>query len=363
MIMAGLEFTSTIPFSNVVFHPMIRDEKGRKMSKSLGNSPDPMDLIEKYGADALRFGLQLITPREQDVLFSEKSIEVGRKFCNKLWNASRLVWMNHKDESDSLPETLSIYDSWILHEFNDLLTRTENHYENFELNTIARDMYDFVWHVFCDWYLEFIKIVPTRSVVKYLLRQIIIILHPYMPFITEEIYHTFNFPQESILVEHWPQKIDIDHGVAPVVKIKQLIEEIRNIRGMFNIKSKEKLRAVIHTNPDFETFLHEHISVLNKLAGLDHVEFNRPPARSVASIIMPDVQCYVVLSGIDVYKEKRRLAKEIQFLNQRIAEIKYRLNNPTYINKASNQIKEKETQRLNDFLKKKDGIQKAIEKL
>lgn len=364
MIMAGLEFTDQIPFSNVLFHPMIRDEKGRKMSKSLGNSPDPMEFIDKYGADALRFGLQLITPREQDVLFSEKSIEVGRKFCNKLWNASRLIWMYHKDDNESLLENVSMYDSWILHEFNILLDSVKNHYANFELNAIAKEMYGYVWHTFCDWYLEFIKIVPTHDTPKYLLKQILIILNPFMPFITEEIYHKFNFAKESIMQEQWPEKIHIKHNINQINAIKKLIEEIRNIRGMFNIKSKEKLNVLINTSTDdHEGFLKDNDVILQKLACIERIEFNRPVTGSVASIIMPDIQCYVKLSGIDVDKEKRRLAKEIQFLTQRIDEIKYRLNNPQYMSKASDEIKERENERLENFLKKREGIVNAIEKL
>ncbi len=363
MIMAGLEFIKQIPFSNVVFHSMIRDEKGMKMSKSLGNSPDPMDFIDKYGADALRFGLQLITPKEQDVLFSEKSIEVGRKFCNKLWNASRLVWNNHKDDSEVLSESISIYDEWILNEFNKLLESIDNHFDNFELNAIARKIYDFVWHIFCDWYLEFIKIVPSKGVAKYLLKQIIIVSHPFMPFITEEIYHKFNFSKKSIIQENWPSYIEIKKDITDISKIKNLIEEIRNIRGLFNINHKERLNVIINTDKRFESFLKENLDFLKELAGLKNIEFNKPLTMSVASVIMPALECYIILSGIDLSKEKERLTKEIQFLNQRIDEIKYRLNNPMYINKASNEVREREKKRLDDFFKKKDGIQKAIEKL
>ncbi|MEO0184667.1 MAG: valine--tRNA ligase [candidate division WOR-3 bacterium] len=178
MIMAGLEFTKNIPFSNVVFHPMIRDEKGRKMSKSLGNSPEPMELIEKYGADALRLGLMLITPAEQDVLYSEKSIDVGRKFCNKLWNAARLVLTGFPQTPEGFPDELSDFDQWILNEFNQLLKDAEFYLNNFEFNSLSRRLYDFVWHKFCDWYLEIIKIPPynQKNISKYLLRQVLKVL-------------------------------------------------------------------------------------------------------------------------------------------------------------------------------------------
>lgn len=363
MIMAGLEFTNQIPFSNVVFHSMIRDAKGRKMSKSLGNSPDPMDFIEKYGADALRFGLQLITPKEQDVLFSEKAIEVGRKFCNKLWNASRLIWLNHRYDSESLSNNLSNYDAWIIFEFNKLLQNIENHFSSFELNAIAREIYDFIWHIFCDWYLEIIKTIPSKCVAKYLLKQIIIILHPFIPFITEEIYHKFQFTEKSILLENWPAKIKSKQDITDVTKVKKMIEEIRNVRGLFKINPKEKLDVIIEANAEFENFIRANLDVLKKLAGLDTVGFNKALTAPVASVIMPDIECFIILSGIDINKEKDRLSTEIQSLSQRIDEIKYRLNNATYINRASADTKQKEKQRLEDFLKKKESIQKAIEKL
>lgn len=363
MIMAGMEFTETVPFSNVVFHPMIRDEKGRKMSKSLGNSPDPMDLIETYGTDALRFGIQLITPREQDVLFSEKSIEVGRKFCNKLWNASRLVLLNKRDAGDAVPENQSIFDAWILNDFNRLLERTNSHYESFELNAIARELYDFVWHTFCDWYLEMIKIIPGANVATYLIKRILIMLHPFIPFITEELYQTFDFTEKSILLETWPQTVPVSQDVSHVAAAKQLIEGIRNVRGLFNIREKEKLNIILNTGDDFRQFIEQYPELLKRLAGIEQVAFNEPTTRPVASVITPHVECLVIMSGIDYGTEKRRLRREVESLTLRIKEIQTRLNNPQYLKKAHDDIKQRERQRLAEFLKKKEGIERAIDKL
>ena len=363
MIMAGLEFTGQVPFSNVVFHPMIRDGKGKKMSKSLGNSPDPMDLVSKYGADALRYGLQLITPKEQDVLYSEKAIDVGRKFCNKLWNAARLIWMNHKDDNETPPSQPTIYDAWIISEFNTLVKKTNDRFSNFELNAVARDMYDFVWHTFCDWFLEIIKICPSKDTAKYLLKQIIIMLHPYIPFITEEIYRKFNFSKKSILLENWPKIKAVKIDIANVRALKRLIEEIRNIRGLFNLDPKEKLSAIINTSEDFSNFLGKNKMVLQGLAGLKNIDYDKNPDQSVATIIMPAVECYIILAGIDIEKERKRLSTEITALSKKIDEIKYRLNNPTYIRKAAPPVRQREQERLEDFLEKKEGIVKAIEKL
>jgi valyl-tRNA synthetase len=364
MIMAGLEFTASIPFSSVVFHPMVRDEKGRKMSKSLGNSPDPVELADKYGADAVRLGIQLITPREQDVLFSEKSLDVGRKFCNKLWNASRLIYMNHKDESSVLPIERSVYDEWVLSEFNKLLESIDRNYETFELNAIARALYEFVWHVFCDWFLEFDKLARSGSA-QYVLKQLVIMLHPYIPHITEEIYQKFRFGKKSIMLETWPQKIKIIRDKESVSTLKALIEQIRNVRGLFNISPKEKLRAWIIAPEKFREFLENdtHAHVFGKLTGLDTITFDKLPENQVASVILPNVQCYIELSGIDINKEKLRLTKEVASLTKRIDEIKYRLNNPQYVSKASEMVKKREAERLEDFLNKKDNITKAVEKL
>jgi len=364
MIMAGLEFTGSIPFSSVVFHPMVRDEKGRKMSKSLGNSPDPIELADKYGADAVRLGIQFITPREQDVLFSEKSLDVGRKFCNKLWNASRLIYMNHKDEPDELPTERSVYDEWILSEFNKLLDSIDRYYETFELNAIARALYEFVWHVFCDWFLEFDKLAHSGSA-RYLLKQVIIMLHPYIPHITEEIYQKFSFGEKSIMIETWPQEAMLKQDTEHVPTLKALIEQIRNVRGLFNISPKEKLAAWIIAPKRSREFLEADTNafVLKALAGIENITFDEEPKTQVASVILPRVQCYIELSGIDVHKEKLRLTTEIASLTKRIDEIKYRLNNPQYVNKASEEVKQREAGRLEDFLKKKDNISKAVEKL
>lgn len=369
MIMAGLEFTGQAPFSDVALHVMIRDEKGRKMSKSLGNSPEPIDLIDRFGADALRFGLLLITPREQDVLFSEKSIDVGRKFCNKLWNAARLIHMGPVNQSQEAGKGAaqhapgSVYDAWIIDRLNGLLGRIEQRFANFEVNAIAREIYDFVWHEFCDWYLEFLKIAPSAPVARAVLRDLIIVLHPFLPFITEEIYQRMGFPAESIVLEHWPRPVPVKDDVSGVHTLVRLISEIRNIRGIFNIKANEKLDIVLNARPAMLESIGLHKDALEKLAGLAGIEYGRAPDASVASIVMPDIECYVKLRGLDLAKEKGRLLKEIDFLAQRIDEIKNRLKNPNYLSKASEDTKDAERKRLEEFLAKKEAIERVIERL
>lgn len=363
MIMSGIEFTSEVPFTDVLLHVMIRDEKGKKMSKSLGNSPEPMELIDKYGSDALRFGLLLITPHEQDALYTEKSIEVGRKFCNKLWNAARLISTSTDGKSDFNPEEISVYDAWIIERFNELLNGVEKNFKTFEINSITRELYEFVWHVLCDWYLEFMKIAPPGQTARHVLKQLLITLHPFMPFITEEIYQRFSFPKKSIMLEKWPKNIKITRSGAEVENIVRLVEGIRNIRGIFNIKAKEKLGVIIKSMGAITDTIKENEKILKRLAGIGVIDYNQPIEESVASIIMPEMECYIRLTGINTEKEKIRLQEEIDFLTQRIDEIKHRLNNPSYVKKASIDIQEREKHRLEGFLKKKEGIQKAIERL
>jgi len=363
MIMAGLEFTKNIPFSNVVFHPMIRDEKGHKMSKSLGNSPEPMDLIEEYSADALRLGLMLITPREQDVLYSEKSIDVGKKFCNKLWNASRLIMTTFKDLPESLPSELSDFDLWILDGFNQLLRDVEFYLGNFELNALSRRLYDFFWHKFCDWYLEIIKIPPynTKNASKYLLKQILKLLHPFIPFITEEIYQKFSGKKKkSILLEDFPKVINVTRSINFVNETINLIEEIRNIRGLFSIPPYETLNMIISTDDERKNFIEKNSSVLQKLSKVNSVIFGNKPKTAVATIVLPKFLAYVILKGVDINKEKKRLKNEIEFLTQRIDELKNRLNNPRYVNQANVEVRQKEEKRLEESLIKIEYIKQAI---
>ncbi len=363
MIMAGMEFTDNIPFYDVVFHPMIRDEKGRKMSKSLGNSPEPMELIDKYGADALRLGLQLITPKEQDVLFTEKSIDVGRKFCNKLWNASRLVWLNCRDGDENDLNNPSSFDNWAILQFNKLLMDIKRHFEHYELNAIARRLYDFTWHIFCDRYLEFIKIVPSKNITKFLLKQLLIILHPYIPFITEEIYHKFNFSEKSIFLERWPSRVEVSGDTNDVDRIIQLIDGIRNIRGLFHIANKRPLNIIVNCPAEFEDFLKKESEVLKRTCTIEDIQFDRELEKSGASIITQDIECIVKLDGLDIEKEKNRLQKEVNFLEKKITEMKMRLKNPDYLKKAKPHIKAQEQIRLKEFMKKKEGIERAIARL
>jgi valyl-tRNA synthetase len=184
-----------------------------------------------------------------------------------------------------------------------------------------------------------------------------------MPFITEELYQRFGFQQKSIMLETWPQKTTVKKDSRNVDRLVDLVEEIRNIRGIFNINAKEKLSVIISAETDIAGFLKENEDIVKKLSLTDNISYGRPGQESMASIILPDLECYVILSGVDIAKEKERLDSEISFLNKRINEIKHRLNNPNYMSKADKVTQQKEKERLETFLKKKEGIQKAMKRL
>lgn len=365
MVMAGLEFTGSVPFHEVLFHTMIRDEKGRKMSKSLGNSPEPMDLIARYGVDALRFGLLLITPREQDVLFSEKSIDVGRKFCNKLWNAARFLSLNAKTPTpDAAPA--ATYDSWIREEFNTLLDDINTRFVTCEINAIARRLYDFVWHTFCDWYLEFLK-PPTELGYDHavaILRRILILLHPFAPFITEEIYQRLPGHRDSILQEEWPRPLPVQHDTVPLRRTIALIQAIRGIRGMFNIPAKRTVPIALTVDDEAtDRAIRDAEPLLVRLAGVSAVTRGEAADGPAATIELPSIHCRVMLEGIDAAKEKTRLEKEIAFLTKTIDEIARRLSNPQFQRGASEETRHREQERLESYRAKRTAVTRAIERL
>ena len=221
MIMAGLYVKDEIPFSNVYFTGIVRDSQGRKMSKSLGNSPDPLDLIDKFGADALRVGMLLMAPQGLDILFSEDRIEQGRNFMNKLWNSARFVTMNIENELPNSLVTLNdsqldISDKWILSRLNKTIENVNEAYAKYKMNEAVKLVYDFVWSEYCDWYIELAKVrfyggddekaETARVVSVHVLRAILKLLHPYTPYITESLWETFSSNKEDLLIKsEWPK--------------------------------------------------------------------------------------------------------------------------------------------------------------
>jgi len=317
MIMAGFEFMGDIPFRDVYIHGTVRDIEGRKMSKSLGNIIDPLDIIKEYGADALRFSLISITSQGQDVYLSKERFEQGRNFANKIWNASRFVLMNRdtsveKEDTAELfkNENISLPNRWILSRFYSMLKNLDKYLSSYRFNEAANLLYHFFWHEYCDWYLEIIKSdIKNRDnqvVMCMVLEGYLLALHPFMPFITEEIWHYLYVDSESIMKQPWPhvynQFIDkkSEHQFSIAASI---ITEIRNIRSELEIPPAQPLEAVI-TNPSRQTrnILCEISSFIILLARLSKLSIKDKQERYPSSVttIAADSHISILLEGLSI---------------------------------------------------------------
>ena len=368
MIMAGYEFMGDLPFKNVYFTGLIRDMQGRKMSKSLGNSPDPLDVIDQYGADALRFGMMLIAPKGHDILFDTSQIELGRNFMNKLWNASRFVLMNY-DESivpGDLPvdSEMETPDKWVLAELKKTIESVNRHLGEYRFNDAAKDIYDFTWNYFCDWYIELIKPrlygedqkkkATALQTAIYVLRNIVKLLHPYAPFITEEIWQSVKSDDEKdLMISNWPNAGELsssEKAVKDMTLVMDVITAIRTIRSEMTVPPSKKADVLIgggtDTNRDILKEQHNYIETLAKVGTLTIAPSVDQPDLS-SSAVVGDLEIYVSLAGlIDVNKEKERLEKDIASYEGRIKAGNAKLNNPNFISRAPEQVVEHERNKL-----------------
>jgi len=366
MIMAGQEFEGDIPFRNVYFTSIIRDSQGRKMSKSLGNSPDPLDLIAKYGADTLRYGVMLIAPKGQDILYSEERLEVARNFMNKVWNASRFVLMNKDFDltADHLdPEkwtNLELADRWILHRLNRTIERVTNLLEKFSFDETARALWDFIWNDFCDWYIEMIKIrlydgTPEQkqtamSVAIFVLRDIMKMLHPYAPFMSEEIWHQVKLDDEpDLVVAAWPvpnDAFDAPEEAKQTDFLKKVITAIRTVRSEMNVPPSQQIEihGRVHT-PAQADLLNRVTPTIAKLCRAETIEFALDLKKPdfAASAMVEKVEIFIPLEGIiDLDKELERLEKEITTTEGLLKSVKGKLSNSNFVDRAPEHIVQKE---------------------
>jgi len=367
MIMAGMKFMKNIPFKDVYFTSVIRDVQGRKMSKSLGNSPDPLDVISDYGADALRFTINYIAPLGQDVLFSTEKTEIGRNFANKIWNAGRFLLMN--TEKISLDDSLVDYkkdfvDDWIESKFNSTLNKFNIALDKFEINNCSKIIYSFVWNDFCDWFVELTKnriyssedekgksAVLTRAILQF--EKMLQLVHPFMPFITEELWHLTKVrgADESISISRFPSfnEEHINHQADEKMKFLQdIIGGIRNIRGEMNIPPSKEINVLIKTDKLEE----DQIKYIKSLARIVNLEFGldvEKPKGSAASVLN-NCEIYIPLEGIiDIGVEKERLNKEIQRLESALISVNKKLSNDSFVNNAPVEVVEKEKAKKSDW--------------
>ena len=380
MIFSGLEHMDEKPFSTVFIHGLVRDAQGRKMSKSLGNGIDPLKIIDEYGADALRFALATGNAPGNDMRFSDEKIEAARNFANKLWNASRFVLMNLTEGDEELlapakESQLTIEDKWILARFNKLAKSVNDNVANYELGVALSEIYSFTWDSFCDWYIEMAKSrifeggEPALTAKRTLLRVlsgILGLLHPYMPFITEEIYQAIPHTCESIMISSYPQfdpALDYAEAEAHVERIIACITAIRTRRAEMNVPPSKKAKLYVVTK--YEDTFRSAAKILEKLAGASEVILTDSYESDDAVMIATDAgRLYIPLAEvIDFEKERARLTSEMKKNDGEIERIEKKLANEGFVAKAPAAVIEGERAKLKKYLEIKESLSAALSKL
>ncbi len=388
MIIAGLEFKpgksrateDNIPFHHVFFTSIIRDRLGRKMSKSLGNSPDPLDLIDKYGADGLRFGLMRIAPTGQDIRFDEKQIEEGRNFATKLWNVARFRQMQGPSEAAPIfdPQSLSIYSVEVLARLNETIDAIETGYREYQFNTVAQQLYNFVWSDYCDWFVEAAKTdifgadegkkKTVLAVMDHVLSAILRLLYPFMPHLTEEIWSLLGLGKGSIQFAAPPEKVGLD-GVSDVAGRRRLVSDIykavqtgRNLRSELNLPSNKKIRFILRTDGNS---ICEQIPTLSRLMNAEEImvdaKFEPLPGTPVA--VSPLGEIFLPIAAADQERERDRLDKEIARIDQETRTVEAKLQNQAFVERAPAAVVEEHRQRLSDFTAQLAKLKQAREGL
>ncbi len=380
MIFSGMEHMGEKPFSTVFIHGLVRDAQGRKMSKSLGNGIDPLKVIEEYGADALRFALATGNAPGNDMRFSDEKIESARNFANKLWNASRFVLMNLTESDEELLESpaesdLSIEDKWILAKFNDLAKTVNDNINSYELGVALSQIYAFTWDTFCDWYIEMAKsrislggapALTAKRVLCKVLTGILKLLHPYMPFITEEIYQALPHDTESIMISEYPKyddALDYKSEETDVERIIGAITAIRARRAEMNVPPSKKAKLFAVTK--YEDTFKRASKILEKLASASEVIITDEYASDDAVMIATDAgRLYIPLAEvIDFEKERARLSAEMKKNDSEIERIEKKLANEGFVAKAPAQVIEGERAKLAKYLEVRESLSAAIAKL
>ena len=375
MIFSALEHTGKAPFEHVFIHGLVRDEQGRKMSKSLGNGVDPLQIIEQYGADALRYALVTGNAPGNDMRFSDKKVEAARNFANKLWNASRFTLMNLTITECRLPETdkLRLEDRWILSKLNTLVGEVTANLDKFELGVALAKLYDFVWDILCDWYIELVKPrlsggdTDAQNVLCHVLTETLKLLHPFMPFITEEIYQALPHDCESIMISTYPTVDDTLNFPAEEERIAALIEaitQIRNRRAEMNVAPSKKAKLIIVSDAG-DIYNSETSHFFHKLASASSVEFaDSCDDETAVQIVAPRATIFIPLGElVDFEKERARLNKERDKCLSEIDRVTKKLANDGFVSKAPAQLIESERAKVEKLKEQLAAVEEALSKL
>lgn len=380
MMFQSLEFTEERPFENVLIHGLIRDEQGRKMSKSLGNGIDPMEVIDKYGADALRWFLSNGSAPGQDVRFSYDKMDASWNFINKVWNASRFAIMNMDgltvDEID-LTGPKTIADRWILTRLNETIEHVTNLSEKFEFGEAGRHLYNFIWDDFCDWYIEMSKGVlngedetaklTTRSILAHVLDQTLRLLHPIMPFVTEKIWESVPHHGESLVVAEYPvvrPEFNDETAAKGMEVLMELIRSVRNIRSEVNTPMSKKVELLIKTNdPTIEAFLIENQHYIERFCNPETLTISSDVTapETAMSAVITGAEIYLPLAGlINIAEEITRLEKEMAKWDGEVKRVQGKLSNERFVSSAPEAVVESERAKEKDYLEKREAVAERI---
>ena len=377
MIFSGVEHMGQVPFHTVLIHGLVRDAQGRKMSKSLGNGIDPLLVIDQYGADALRFTLATGNAPGNDMRFSDEKVKASRNFANKLWNAARfvLMYLGNDYNYPGLPKDLAIEDKWILSKVNTLAKEVTDNLERFELGIAVAKLYDFIWDVFCDWYIEIAKIRlqsgkgadTAKAVLVYVLTDILKLLHPFMPFITEEIYQAIPHDTESIMISKWPEydpTLSFADEEAQMEKIMDAIRAIRNRRAEMNIPPSKKSKVYVETA--FADVFAVGSEFIKRLAYASDVEIADAfgDLGNTVTIVTNDAKIYIPLGDlVDFEAEAKRLQKELAAAEDKLAFINKKLDNPGFVNKAPEKVVQQNRDEAAKLTEKIANLRSSLENL
>ena len=374
MVMMGLKFQGDVPFKNIFIHGLVRDEFGRKMSKSLGNGIDPVEVIEKFGADSLRFMLVTGNTPGNDLRFSWKRVESARNFANKIWNASRFLLMNLENFDENFTPTeknLTLADKWIISRLNKTAKNVTENLDKFELGEAARLMYEFIWSEFCDWYIELTKsrlygenILEKNTalyVLNYVLEKSLRLLHPFMPFLTEIIRQKLPNVKNSIMLADWFSGGNVDEiSESEMNLIIDVIKVIRNLKNEVGVEVRKKSAVILKTNKN----LQKNINYVAELAAADPITFSDEKPQHALAGVVEGVEIFLPLKGlIDIDKEISRLTKELEKLRKGISLTENKLNNEKFVAKAPAEVVQAEREKLSAAQDKISSVESRINQL
>ena len=383
MIFQGKEFTGERPFKDVLIHGLVRDAEGRKMSKSLGNGVDPMDVIEQYGADSLRYFLATGSSPGQDLRYSTEKVESTWNFVNKIWNASRFALMNMEGltfEQINLDGNLNVADKWILSRLNETIERVTTLADKYEFGEVGRELYNFIWDDFCSWYIEMAKLplygddeaakLTTRSVLAYVLDNTMRLLHPFMPFVTEEIWQHLPHEGESIVAAAWPtvnEAFNFEQDAQSMKLLMEMIRSVRNIRAEVNTPMSKKVNLSILAKDEVTAaILEENRAYIEKFCNPEELTIGydfKAPEQSMSAVVS-GAELFLPLAGlINIDEEMARLQKELEKWAKEVKLVNGKLSNEKFVSKAPEALVNAEREKLADYEEKHAAVEKRLEEL